>query len=107
MRQRILQHGRTFPFLGSRFSMRKASAVTLAIGWAILFLIHATGNLMWDNRLLWLVACAFGASCSLALAAAAEHSEQRGASVAIALASLASCLLLAVLWFFLFALVGK
>lgn len=87
--------------------MLKASAVTLAIGWAILILIQITGNLVWDNRLLWLVACAFGASCSLALSAAAEHDNRRAESIAIAFGSFASGLLLALLWFFLFALVGK
>lgn len=87
--------------------MLKASAVTLAIGWALLLLIHLTGNLVWDNRLLWVAACAFGISCSLALSAAAEHDDRRAASVAMALGSLASCLLLALLWFFFFALVGK
>lgn len=87
--------------------MLKASVVTLVIGWLLLLLIHLTGNLVWDNRLLWVVACAFGASCSLALSAAAEYDDRRAASVAIALGSFASCLLLALLWFFLFALVGK
>lgn len=87
--------------------MLKISAATLAIGWALLLLMHLTGNLVWDSVLLWVAEFAFGTSCLLALSAATQRDDQRAAAVAIAIGSVASCLLLAVLWFFLFALVGK
>ncbi len=32
--------------------MLNASVVTLVIGWLLPLLIHLTGNLVWDNRLL-------------------------------------------------------
>jgi hypothetical protein len=87
--------------------MFNVSVALLAAGWAVLALLQVTGSLVWDNRLLWVPACSFGIACSLALSVAAEHGEQRAASLAVALGSFASWLILALLWFFLFALVGK
>lgn len=87
--------------------MLKISAATLAIGWALLLRMHLTGNLVWDNGLLWVAEFAFGTACLLALFVAAQRDDQRAAAVAIAIGSVASCLVLAVLWFYLFALVGK
>ena len=87
--------------------MFNISATLLAAGWAVLALLQVTGNLVWDNRLLWVPACSFGIACSLALSVAAEHGERRAASLAVALGSFVSWLILALLWFVLFALVGK
>ncbi|MBC7817124.1 MAG: hypothetical protein IAG10_09580 [Planctomycetaceae bacterium] len=87
--------------------MIKLSALILAFGWLALIAIYATGNLVWDNRLLWAAPMSFGCAATMASVTTVEDSDARALSFLVAIVGFASLLVFAVGCFFLFGLVGK
>jgi hypothetical protein len=85
--------------------MLKAASASFAAAFLLLFLVTATGNLMWDNRLLWGPPILFFVAGALGLAGL-EHDEHRGPLLLIGAAAFCSLLGYGVFYFFLFGLVG-
>lgn len=85
--------------------MLKVSLGSFAGAWVLLLLLVATGNLVWDNKLLWGPPILLGVSAGLGLGAW-EHEEHRAPLLALGVASFCSLLAYGVFYFFLFALVG-
>ncbi|WP_269532798.1 hypothetical protein [Chitinimonas sp. BJYL2] len=81
----------------------------LAIGcfvaaWALLLLIGLTGNLMWDNRLLWWPLLLLGLSCMLGLTSW-DH-EQRGYLLLVGVLSFCGMLVYSLFIIIVFAYSG-
>jgi len=85
--------------------MLKICAGSFIAAWVLLFLIAASGNLVWSNKLLWGPPALLGLSTCIGLGAW-EAEEDRAALLGIGLASFCCILAYAVFYFFLFALVG-
>lgn len=85
--------------------MLKVVSGSLAAGLLLFWLIAATGNLVWDNKLLWGPPTLFFLACCLGLTGL-EQEEHR--APLLLLAAVAFCCMLAygVFYFFLFGLVG-
>lgn len=80
----------------------KLGTYGLMAAWGLLMLLSVAGKLRWDNRLLWLPAILMGASFCLA-AASWPYEEQRAPVVVVALLALASLVVYATGYVFLFA----
>lgn len=85
--------------------MLKSASASFAAAFVLLFLVAATGNLAWDNRLLWGPPILLGITVSLGLTGF-EHEEHRVPLLLLGAAAFCSLLGYAVLYFFLFGLVG-
>ena len=85
--------------------MLKLSAGCFVGAWAQVLLIHLSGHLHWDNRLLW-VPMALLAVPTLMGASAWEYDEERVPLLVLAVAGFGSLLMYAVFYVFLFALGG-
>lgn len=86
--------------------MLKLASTLFASAWLFVTLIHARGHLAWDNKVLWLPPVLLMAAMMVGLAGW-EHPEDRVGLLLVAALSFCSLLVCAVLYFFLFGLVGK
>ncbi len=86
--------------------MLKFSLGFFLAGWAVLVLITITGNLVWDNRLLWVPPILFSLSAFLGLVAGTENEKVRIMAFLIAALSFFCACGYIVFYFFLFGLVG-
>ena len=85
--------------------MLKVVAWTFASGLLWLFLIATTGNLIWDNKLLWGPPTLFFVACALGLSGL-DQEEHRVPLLLLSAAAFCSLLCFGVFYFFLFGLVG-
>ena len=85
--------------------MLKVVSGSFAAGLLLLFLIAATGNLVWHNKLLWGPPILFSLACFLGLAGW-DHEEHRVPLLLLGAVAFCSILGYGVFYFLLFGLVG-
>lgn len=86
--------------------MLKLAAGAFCVAWGLFMLMALTGNLVWDNKLLW-APPALLALASFVGMGGLTREEHRVPLLLIAAASFCSMLAYAVFYFFLFGLVGR
>lgn len=79
----------------------KLGLISLVAAWITLVLVGVTGHLRWDNRLLWMPPVFMVVSFGLA-AGSWEYEERRAPLLAVAAAAVASVVIYAVGYVFLF-----
>lgn len=86
--------------------MLKLASTLFASGWFFVAAIHWSGHLSWDNKLLWFPPIFLTAATMLGLGGW-DRPEDRVPLLFVAVLSFCSLLGYAVMYFFLFGLVGK
>lgn len=79
----------------------KLGALSLLMAWAVLIVVGMAGGLVWDNRLLWVPPALLVASFVLATGSW-DYEENRSPILIVSLAAVASLVLYAVGYVFLF-----
>lgn len=86
--------------------MLKLAITLFSTAWLFVTLIFFSGRLVWDNGLLWLPPIMLSAAVMVGLMGW-DQPEDRVALVLVAVCSFLSVLAYAVMYFFVFGLVGR